>query len=67
MCVSLGVSLLYNSWITSVLCAIGIREARTIQKSIMRVTEVQDKIFRDSKLPDLSSGEGVTHFVNEYE
>jgi hypothetical protein len=55
MYVSLGVSVLYNSWVTSVLCAIGIREARTIQKSIMTVAEVQDKLFRDSKLPDLST------------
>lgn len=68
MYVSLGVSVFYNSWVTSVLCAIGIREAsRTIQKSIMTVAEVQDKLFRDSKLPDLSSGEGITHCVNEHE
>ncbi len=68
MYVSLGVSVLYNSWVTSVLCAIGIREAsRKIQKSIMTVAEVQDKLFRDSKLPDLSSGEGITHCVNEHE
>jgi hypothetical protein len=63
----LGVSVLYNSWVTSVLCAIGIREARTIQKSIMTVAEVQDKLFRGSSLPDLSSGKGITHCLNEHE
>jgi len=56
MYVSLGVPVFYNSWVTSVLCAIGIREAsRTIQKSIMIVAYKLDKLFRDSKLPDLKA------------